>query len=205
MAAEIKTISFSESSEGWTSFWDYEPSSMFSLKGEYYTTNNGSIWRHYDVTTESNRGYFYGTYYPSTVTLIVNDGISEPKNFKTLNYEGSNGWEATSILGDEYSPTADRFTETENRDSAKPIKSYSEGSYIDFGVQYRVGFNIKNNKYFANLRNNSVIPREGEVSYGDKISGIKGLYMEVTLATDSSTRVGGKKQLFMVSSEYVQS
>jgi len=50
----------------------------------------------------------------------------------------------------------------------------------------------------SNIRNNSAV-RVGEVSYGSSISGIKGYFATVTLETDSTTDLGGSKQIFAAS------
>jgi len=89
-------------------------------------------------------------------------------------------------------------------DTAKNIYSYDEGLYTQGGVQYRAGFNKKENKYFANVINDSAIKPE-EIIYGKSISGVKGMFLTVTIQTDSSTDLGGAKELFAVSSEYVES
>ena len=68
--------------------------------------------------------------------------------------------------------------------------------------RYQAGFNLKENKYVANLINNSVAS-EREVNFGDKISGIKGFYANVTISTDLTTDPGGEKQLFSVGSTYI--
>ena len=67
--------------------------------------------------------------------------------------------------------------------------------------KYYSGFTIKENKYVANLVNTSSAS-EKEVIFGQSISGIKGFYSTVTLATDALTNAGGEKQLFNVSTTY---
>ena len=62
----------------------------------------------------------------------------------------------------------------------------------------------KENKYHANLINNTTA-RSGEIVFGDSMSGIKGFYATVKVSTDSTTNVGGLKELFAVSSNYVES
>ena len=68
--------------------------------------------------------------------------------------------------------------------------------------RYQAGFNLKENKYVANLVNDS-ISSEREVHFGNQISGIKGFYANVTISTDLTTDPGGEKQLFSVGSTYV--
>jgi hypothetical protein len=66
------------------------------------------------------------------------------------------------------------------------------------------GFVRKENKYYANLINNSS-PTNGEVIWGLSVSGIKGRYATVTVSTDSITQVGGKKELWAVGATYTNS
>jgi hypothetical protein len=69
--------------------------------------------------------------------------------------------------------------------------------------RYYAGFNLKENKYVANLVNLSK-PTQGEIIFGNQISGIKGFYANVKLSTDNTTNLGGEKQLFNVSTAYTQ-
>ena len=198
--AKVTTLSFTESGNAWQTFWDYNPDFAFSLKDSYFTTKNGKLWKHYDSSTINNRGTFYGTNYESSITLIFNPDVSVSKNFKTISYDGTDGWEMDSFVSDTQGfnlDSAEAFIDT-----SRPVKSYSEGAYLERGVQYRAGFNKKENKYHSNLRNNSAIIRSEEVRSGASMSGIKGDVAIVKLSTDSSTQLGGQKRLFLVASEY---
>jgi hypothetical protein len=186
--------------------WDiYTKQYVLSLQkaqsSEYQTFNyDGSLWQHNDAPlNESNRSKFYGTYSPSNITFVFNPKVSMSKVFKTINYEGSAGWEVTSF-------NAARSFEL--NDTAAPIKSYGEGAYVDGGVTYYAGFYKKEGKYFANVVNDSP-PTAGEVVFGDSMSGVKGYYSTVTIQTDASTQVVGQggevRELFAVSSEYAES
>jgi hypothetical protein len=66
------------------------------------------------------------------------------------------------------------------------------------------GFDRKENKYMANLVNNSQAAA-GEVIWGVSMTGIKGYFASVTMSTDSVTDPEGVKELFAVSSQYVES
>ena len=201
--AVVKTLTFSEESKGWTSFWSYEPKYCFSLAGEYFSLNDAKLHKHYDI--ESSQSTFYGVYYDSSVTIVINEAPSIPKNFKTVNYEGTNGWQVSSIESDSFRPSSNEYGNVASFDSAVSIPSYSEGKYIDGGVAYRAGFDRKENKYYANIKSGVVIPREGEVLLTDKTAGIKGVFATIKIETDETPDLGGVKQLFAVSSEYVQS
>jgi len=208
------TLSFNESNNGWSSFWDYDPAFGGTLDNIYYTTKGGSIWKHYDESVINNRGTFYGVSYSTSVTLSFNPMVSISKNFNTVNYEGTNGWQADFFLSD---PTGKLLLDSQRndyKDEASSVRSYEEGAYVEAGVTYRVGFNIKENKYMANLVNNGVqvngndniqFGMPGQVASNISMSGIKGFYATVKLSTDNTTDLGGFKNLFAVSSNFVKS
>ena len=135
------------------------------------------------------------------------------KNFQTINYEGANGWQIDSIVSDSTGRDLELGVYSSSQDVTNIVYSYQQGSYDNYGNEYpnalippinRAGFDRKENKYFANLVNNSSVA-PGEVLFGDSISGIKGYFVTVTISTDSVTNVGGEKELFAVSSNYVES
>jgi len=150
------------------------------------------------------------------------------KVFKTVNYEGSNGWQVDSFVsditgvhsvgtpafreGDQYGLGTQDTTAVLNKPATY---SYNEGSYDDYGNEFgagvtlipplnHAGFYRKENKYMANLVNTSVATA-GEVLFGADMTGIKGYFATVTVSNDLVTDVGGAKELFAVSSDYVES
>ena len=74
--------------------------------------------------------------------------------------------------------------------------------YVENGIPYRAGFTQKENKYYANLVNNTAAA-SGEVVFGDSMTGVKGYFATVKMSTDLTTNVGGTKEMFAVSSEFV--
>ena len=226
-----KTLSFSEVTKGWVSFYDYKPDQVFSFKGKFYSTNSNSsdnekgLHEHY--AKENDHNNFYGNdRSDSSVTFVFNPKVSTPKNFLTMGYEGSNGWQIESFVSDATGVDFSRGINSEYADSASPIKSYAEGEYVinpldgalvlpssyfqKFGTpspnitRQRAGFDRKENKYKANLINNSVgVP--AEINYGGNISGIKGMTATVKISIDELTDPGNKKELFAVSSNYTES
>ena len=282
--AQYNTLAFDERINGWTSFFDYNPSQIVSIRNQMYTTNNGSLWLHHNqenrdsqatlqgavsnsvqirvdnvvgditlgnlvkglniapgtvvlsindqptyvelilskpITLQDNvslqfisnlRNNFYGTNYPSSVTFVFNDNPDLSKTFKTIEYEGFNGWLVDSFVSD---PTGrntlnNGFDYSSSKDNTNKVYSYEEGAYDSSGQTYpntlignifRAGFYRKENKYYANLVNNSS-PAEYEVHFGREMTGVKGFYAVVTMSTDSSTDLGGEKQLFQVGTEY---
>ena len=194
---KYSTLAFEDVSNGWVSFFDYKPTFSFSLYNKFYTTTGSEIYEQY---SNSFRNNFYGINYDSSIDFIFNGFQSTIKNFKTVNYEGSNGWEIDSFKSDPEGPDDG----TNYVDQANNIKSYQEGLYSEGGVPYRAGFDRKENKYFANLVNNSVV-RPDEVFFGNATTGIKGYLATVKISTDATTDPGGTKELFAVSTEFVVS
>ena len=285
------TLGFEESTNGWISFYDYKPSSGFSSQGKFFTTNGTSVWKHY--STDVDRGSFYGASNKSSVKLVLNPDPTRVKTFKTIDYEGTNGWEVISLVSDDtgtdlvngvwvnnseqgtsnanpatftlgnsgtgfyvtgnnVGTSSDGFgvgmkvnivasgsggvTELSiadpgfgyqpgdvqivnvNSGSAlgvyatfvlntytnvySRIYSYNEGIYFENNVPYRAGFDRKQNRYVAAIRNNSTTPLAGQVLSGPSNTGIKAYYTTVTMQTDTTTDPGGLKELFAVSSTY---
>ena len=83
-------VSFKEDVDGWSTRLTYQPEFGLSLNQDLYTFHNGELWKH----TNETRSNFYGVQYDSTVTPIINDAPASVKNFKTLSYEGDDGWTA---------------------------------------------------------------------------------------------------------------
>ncbi len=193
------TLTFKESVQGWTTFYSFRPDLMFSLKNNFYTAKEGGVYIHYSPVAPPNN--FYGVYSKSSITFIFNPNPSINKNFKTINYEGSTGWQVDSFISDEASVLPNVNVPV---DTTSIVKSYDEGAYIQNGITYRAGFNKKENKYFANLINNSPVS-PGEVVFGASMTGIKGYFVTVKMSTDDTTAPGNIKELFAVSSEFVVS
>jgi len=212
------TLAFDENILGWPTFYTYKPNNIFSLKNTYFTTNSSEIYEHYFNGASNNRNVYYGAApAASSITFVFNPQVGVNKNFLTIGYEGSNGWEAQSFISDEQgkqlvndnyiNPSASISEYVNYTDNSVIINSYYEGAYDNFGNEFpnaltppiqRAGFTLKEGKYVSNIRNNS-IARVGEVSYGSSISGIKGYFATVTLKTDDTTDIGGSKQIFAAS------
>ena len=196
-----KTVGFDEATNGWVSFYDYKPSTGFSSQGSFFTTNGTAVWKHY--STIPNRANFYGIDNISTVKFIFNPNPNRVKTFKTINYEGTNGWEVTSLTSDTTGLDLVEGAYSDNTNAATKIYSYNEGLYFENNIPYRAGFDRKQNKYAAVIKNNSQIPLAGQVISGPNSSGIKAYYTTVTMQTDLTTDPGGLKELFGVGTNFV--
>jgi hypothetical protein len=206
-SSSYKTLTFDESINGWVSFTTYKPEMMGSLKNNFYTFTESDLYEHYDETTTNNRGIYYGVYSPSTVTFVFNPSPSTVKVFKTVEYEGSNGWEVESYVSGFTEPNlGPSGTYLNTQDTTSSIYSYDEGLYTDSvtGQPQRAGFYRKEDRYVANLVSSSVAA-PGEIRFGTDITGIKGYFATVKVKTDVTTQQGGTKELWAVGTEYVPS
>jgi len=244
---DFQTLNYDERVKGWVSFFTYAPDQMFSFKNKFYSTKTlveneiiyddkgdpidtqagkSGLFQHYSDNV--NRGEFYKVTSDSNITTVLNANPHVVKNFKTVNYEGSNGWELSMMYSSQtgtdsatLSYDSNNPATIKNVDTANQIKSFYEGA---FTVQEQVaappvvtqfpdtlpantqilrgGFDRKENKYFSNIKNASTV-KPGEVVFGTASSGIKGFYSIVTLKTDSTTDYGGMKEMFSVGSEFV--
>ena len=197
------TLAFDERVLGWTSFFSYVPDQTLSLQSNYYSFKNGGFYKHYDIT--QNRNTFYNTAYDSSIKFVFNPSVSLSKVFKTVNYEGGNGWEVSKF-------EASRSFELV--DSCKPVLSYNDGAYDsatppNTGAAattqpiFYAGFVKKEGKYFANLVNSS-LATAGEVIFGASMTGVKGYFATVTIESDASSRTK-PMELFAVSSDFIES
>lgn len=184
----VQTLSFDEQVQGWTSRYSYSPNNIVSVQNNFYTTNEGGIYQHY--RSNLPRANFYGTQYDASVKTIFNTQPSLVKNFQTINYEGGNNWAMTSIS-------------TNSGDSALPIAVYVMPTTItELDDQlFKNEFKRKEDKYFANLVNSTAFS-QGEIVFGNSISGIKGYTAEVTFTCSNAQ---DKSELFAISTNYKES
>ena len=173
----------------------YYPTQMFSLKNSFYSIKGPSIWQHYSNLV--NRGNFYNTDNQSTITFVFNQDSGINKVFQTVNYEGDSGWQVDYFLSGATGYDSVNGTWQQFQDQIQTVESYYEGVYSSNGIQYRSGFDRKENKYYANLVNTSTA-KPGEVVFGESMSGIKGRFATVKFSTDLTTDPGGSKELWSV-------
>ena len=142
--SSYNTLSFDEQAKGWVSFFSFDPERMFSLRNNFYTVKNGGIWEQYAESTtyaSAKRGKFYNLNYPSSVTVAFNAAPANSKTFKTVSYEGANGWELISLISDptgaDESPVVNWGSSYDLTSLTTPLAnlpslhSYYEGEYIE--------------------------------------------------------------------------
>lgn len=98
----IFTITYSDSLQGWPSFYTFYPDWMLGMNNYFYTWKGGNLYRHNDPL--SNRNTFYqpwwtaignpsGAFSPSTMTSVFNQSVLENALFKTIDLQGDSPWD----------------------------------------------------------------------------------------------------------------
>lgn len=122
------TLSYSEMAKGWVSFKSFYPETGLSINNDYYTFNDGEMWKHHSNETRNN---FYGVQYYSDITTIFNDQPGSIKSFNTINYEGSQA----KITQQKFDPTDTIVDAAGNNVSMFDSKYYNlnakTGWYVD--------------------------------------------------------------------------
>lgn len=107
------SLTFSEKQKGWVSRVSYVPENGISVNNIFYTFNQGDLWQHNSIVV--NRNNFYGNQYSSHLTTVFNQEPSSIKSYKTINYEGTPGWEVPLILTDQQAGAVVDFENKEGK------------------------------------------------------------------------------------------
>lgn len=131
MASE--TITYSDFSKGWTSFWSFHPDMMMGMNSSFYTWKDGQLYKH---STNATRNAFYYDFinneyytYDSTIRTIFNQDFDSTKMYKTLALDSTAAWTA-DITTDMFTGGIDNsyFVEKEGMQFAY-IRRDDDGSY----------------------------------------------------------------------------
>ena len=85
------TLSYSDNSEGWPSFYSFNPDYMIGMNNFFYTFKGGNLYQH---NTNEIRNNYYGEQFNSQISSVFNANPLENKIFKTINLESDNAWQA---------------------------------------------------------------------------------------------------------------
>lgn len=92
------TLTYSESSQGWPSFYTYYPEYIKGMNGFLYTFSGGNLYSH---NTNDIRNNYYGVQGTATITSVFNPEPSLTiKLFKTISFESNASWDCTSLVTD---------------------------------------------------------------------------------------------------------
>ena len=212
-SSTYNTLSFDEQAKGWVSFFSFEPEQMFSIKNNFYTVKSGEIWEQYASPIEhpsAKRGNFYGSNYPSTVTVAFNAAPANSKTFKTVSYEGANGWKLTSLISDPtgantspaitWSSSNDLTNLTTATSQFPSLYSYYEGEYIDVQSTGTVSQVISTTQFLITalkepLNNSNIFGANVPISTTvSNITGVAG-YVTITNNNTVNTVISGVTQI----------
>lgn len=149
----LKTITYSDNADGWTSFWDYYPDWMIGLGNVFYSWKDGNLYKQNCKfrTTNSNipvnRTYFYSVQYSAIIKTIFNEESASTKMFKTLSLDATSPWAATMLTDlDNGSIQSNEYVEKEggwySYIRASSFLSNSNSLLSTQGVGNTVPFNV---------------------------------------------------------------
>lgn len=104
--SEAKTIVFNEDSNTFESFLSYHPEMMCFLGVLLVSFKDGELYTH-DGDSYNN---FYGTAYPSNITLVFNDKSMIKKTFNAIGYQSNEKW-ISPTKGDIYTSNVNPQTQ----------------------------------------------------------------------------------------------
>ena len=198
------TVVFDDVINGWVSRMEYSPELSTSSRGIYYTFKNQAIWQ--QNADPGNYNNFYGIQRYSSVSFVFNPDPVRTKTFNTINYTGSNGWEARLLASDytgvDTNPQQPALGDTDFEDRGQTILSYDDGYYTNNGIEYRAGFDRKQNIYYAPIKGSGGGTLGGQVLFNNQTTGLKAQFLTLTMQQDLNTDVTGAKQLFSVGAVY---
>lgn len=88
------TLSYSDSSKGWPSFYSFKPDYMIGMNQRFYSFKGGNLFRHNDGQF---RNRFYGEDFTSRITGVFNQSPLENKVFKTIALESTDSWSFSCV------------------------------------------------------------------------------------------------------------
>jgi hypothetical protein len=165
------TLTFDEDIDGWTSFHSFQPEDILGMNNRLFTWKDGELYEHH--REDATRNEYYGTVYPSQISVVVNENPSVIKILKALKIEGTTAWDVDI---DAY------LTGTAN-----PIS----------GSVAQTEFNLREGMWYAYARRNeSSSHLDSKSTYGVGIvTGIVGSTLIIT-GDNTSLSVGDTVQFF---------
>ena len=199
------TVSYSEPAAGWTSRKSFYPQNSLSINSKYYSIYQGNLWEHNHAT--ASYGSFYGTSITgsncASVKFIFNDKPSSIKNFKTLNYEGTDP-EQTKYAGTIAGVSGYTGLTIDEVIAKKPTLAESDaltptttkGWYCDsITTSEQTGevkeFKDKEGKWFSSIRNKSITATDLQTGDAAKEFAIQGIGNASADSTDAAAINGG--------------
>jgi len=166
------TLCFDDRSNGWTSYRSFKQESGVSLNNTYYTFSGGDLWQHHSDNVTRNNFYGSGTT-ESYIVPIFNDAPSLIKQFNSLSYEGTSGWELEYIQTDIGSngtipTTVVNYNTTLQLAGAAPQSIFNGANTVTsaagVGISWAIFVTPLNSQYaFDNINNVTLTQASGSV------------------------------------------
>lgn len=187
MATE--TVTFSERSQGWTSFWSFKPEWMIGLNGSFYTWKDGCLYRHNTNATRNAFYYDWGStdyfMYDSTITTVFNQEPMSNKIYKTISLDSTQPWDTTVTTDLATGTIDDTYYKEKEGEWYAFIRRPDDGSYDTLSLSTQgIGSVTSYNAGTYVLTFGFNIP--SSVSTGDKLYKINGTYTLTLLGTIAS-------------------
>ena len=188
------TLAYSQRAKGWTSRFSFIPEFGITSNSKFYTFKNGKVYLHNSNTAARNN--FYGVQYNSEVQVIFNDNPTFVSDWLSINYEGSEGWEAIEIIGDQDSQFGITNVRILDSEEAGFLGWFlKEGKYRGAIVGTQPVYIIDPG---GSVGSDGLWPLIQDGANTQDISGTKGFFQKTRFRNSGTTA----KELFAVSSEY---
>ncbi len=208
-----QTVTFSTSTDSWTSFWSYIPDWMIGMNNNFYSWRNGSLYKH---NTNDVRNRFYiedypaqdggGINYPSIMTTIFNDDPFSPKVFKTISMYSTDTWGVevetdlnTGVIDkDWFKPKEGHWfayiRRNDNEIDLKATSTQGIGALTSYAAltltfNFNIGSNVSQGDKIYKINNLGVLVLIGTVASHTPVS--------ITLVSAALTPVPGDKIVFV--------
>jgi hypothetical protein len=189
-----KTVTYSPSSQGWTSFWSFQPEWMIGMNSTFYTFYNGNIWQHDSNQTRNN---FYGVQYNSSVTSIFNQDVLAVKMYKTIAIDSTQAWDTTITTDLNTGTISSSFYQEKEGNYYAYIRRADDGS-VDFKAISTQGIGALST--YSALTFNFTFDIGTSVSQGDKVyinrAGVDEAQGTVASHTNRSITIAAKTGAF---------
>lgn len=164
------TLTYSETVEGWVSFYSFIPDWMIGMNNYFYSFKGANLYRH---NTNATRNNFYGVQYNSLVKSVFNDGVLDNKLFKTVAIQGDDVW------------AAELYTDIQDTGYVE-ASWYEKKEQVYFAFVRNSGTTPANPSEYA-LRSLGGIGRSSSVFIG---AGGSNVYFPITISLGSIMSVG---------------
>ena len=152
--SNFKTLSYKEQQKGWVSFKDFYPENGLSLGSKYYTFKESNLYKHHDTVVWNQ--FYGGTQYETLVRLVFNDSASICKEFHSINFEGSIGFNnfsdgntnATDFAADGFITANSHFSQVLSESAGWQV----DGTIVtDMEQGTARDFDKKENKWYSDI------------------------------------------------------